>query len=238
MIPGCRVLECKGFEAPDDPLVGRSDQWISSGRSQPRWSFYHCDFSGKRQLLAGEKDEKKCLAMKVALVLWTGVLLVQFIICYFFDDLGCVWKFIDSSKSPKQMCHFHWVSAAAPAEIVGRTGGGLSTCWLTRPQETWRNSMGRLESRNLSENDSSLIYGNLGAVGGMVISLIVCILHVRISEICIYIYVYILVCRAKFIWDSNTGYAFALLWESTEDGRGWRWQQCISQPCQIGCGWG
>lgn len=173
MIPGCRVLECKGFEARDDPLVGRSDQWISSGRSQPRWSFYHCDFSRKRQLLAGEKDEKKCLAMKVALVLWTGVLLVQFIICYFFDYLGCVWNFIDSSKSPKQMCHFHWVSAAAPAEIVGRTGGGLSTCWLTRPQETWRNSMGRLESRSLSENDSSLIYGNLGAVGGMVISLIV-----------------------------------------------------------------
>ena len=36
VIPGCRVLECKGFEARDDPLVGRSDQWISSGRPQPR----------------------------------------------------------------------------------------------------------------------------------------------------------------------------------------------------------
>ena len=85
VIRGCRVLECKGFEARDDPLVGRSDQWISSGRSQLRWSFYHCDFLRKRQLLAGE-DEKKCLAMQVAFVIWTGVLIVQFIICY---DLLC-----------------------------------------------------------------------------------------------------------------------------------------------------
>ena len=54
------MLECKGFEALDDPLVGRSDQWISSGRSQLRSNFYPCDFFMEKTAASdSEKMEEK-----------------------------------------------------------------------------------------------------------------------------------------------------------------------------------